>query len=201
MDSHAPRTTPIQRDVAVLLGGLLLVVLASGFAVAFGFDLAPGAGGFAPWAVALLVGAVVAFAVSAWYWYYVHPDEREPARGEWTHDAGTGMHRREGGGSFRTKALHANAAGEAHHRMEAERDFVPRTGRAWATWVLAVIGALATAVLLIRAGDRSGDPFAFQLTATALIAVALVMGAMLAGEFGHSGRWTRARPPGERPPG
>lgn len=199
MDEPRPWLSPIQRDVLGLFAPMAVLLLAIALSVAFGLDLSPGAGlVFAPWALALMGLALLLFAGSVVWWYYVAADEREPARGEFTRDPARGrLAVREGAGTFRTKALAPEAMNEPHRRMEAEADFVPRTQRAWALWFASLIGAVVVAAVLVRLGEGSGDPLAFSLAAAGLLGYAVMAGAVMVGEFGHSGRWTRdprARP-------
>lgn len=131
MDAHAPRLSPIQRDVLGLFAPMAALLLAIALAVAFGLDLSDGVGSvFSPWALALLALGFLFFAGSVGWWYYVYRDEREPARGEWTSDPDHGRFaRREGHGTFRDKALAPEAMDEPHVRMEADARYTPRTRR------------------------------------------------------------------------
>lgn len=193
--AERPHLAPLQRDLAMLFGSLALLLL--GVAVGITYGVSFDQPGIAPWALALIGGVVLAFAAGVFWWYYVSPDERDPARGEFTVDAQ--HHVQEGAGSFRTKELHEGAAAEPEARLANEPGFVPRTTARWALWFLGIVAALVLAAVLVQLSRGTEDPFPALMAAMGLVMAAVVLGAIATGEMAHSGAWTRREPPRTAP--
>lgn len=182
------RFSPIQRDALLLAGSLTLLLAGVWFAVSYGVSFGPEPG-IALWAVALLAAVVLVFAGSAVWWYYVYSDERDPARGEFTMDAGHHVH--PGEGSYRTRPMHEGAMEEPEARLTTEPEFVPRTLGRWMMWVGGIAVALLLAAGLVITSRGSEDPVPALMAATGLIGAAIMLGAAAVGEMGHYGPWWR----------
>lgn len=193
---NATRWSPIQRDAAVFLGGLAAFMAGVWLAVSYGVTFGPG-GGIAAWAVALIVIVGLVFAGTVMWWYYVAPDERNPARGEFTLDKGAGErvgHVRGGVGSFRDKTAGTGVVEEPEYRMTTEPGFVPRTNGRWAAWFVLMAAALGASAALVNFAKTTEDPLSPLLVAVGLLGAAVMLGALGVGEMSHSGAWAR-RPP------
>jgi hypothetical protein len=189
------RLTPIQRDVAVIFGGLAVLLITIWFSVAYGASFG-GQPAIQAWAVGLIAVAGLLFALSAYWWYNVYEDERAPARGEFTY--GRGGRVKGGVGSFRDKKLRAGARREPESRMAEEPAFVPRTQARWALWFLGMAASLGLAAAMVQGATGSDDPAAWLLAAAGLLGAAVMLGAVGVGEFSHQGPWARREPPPPR---
>lgn len=108
----ATRVSSLQRDAMVFMGGIVLFLIGVWVAMSYGVSFGPG-GGVAVWAVGLVLVVALVFGATVWWWFYVPPGSREPARGEFTSEAG---HLRAGAGSFRTKPMReAHTVSEEPH--------------------------------------------------------------------------------------
>ena len=184
----ATRLSPIAKDAVFFVASLAVLLIGVWIAVVFGVSFAPGGGGIALWAVALLVIVGGIFAAANVWWYYVYPDERAPARGEFTFEPREGRRMpgvRGGMGTFRDKALREGAMRETGTRMSDEPGFVPRTARGWVLWMVAMVAALLAASALVLYSRTVEDPLSPLLVAVGLLGAAVMLGAVAVGEMGH----------------
>ncbi|MCA1813211.1 MAG: hypothetical protein LC624_04585 [Halobacteriales archaeon] len=188
------RLTPVQKDGAVFLGALAVLLAGVWLAVSFGMSFTGATGGaISGWAIAVIALGYIVVAGSVFWWYYVSLDEREPARGEFRLDAERKIHG--GEGSFRLKSPGPGVVAEPQYRMAADPSFVPRTLPRWLAWIGLMVIALLGAAALVAFAKTTEDPLSPLMVAVGLLGGAVMLGALGVGEMSHAGPWNRRRVP------